>query len=114
MPVSRVQPGPLMSQAVIHNGVVYLAGQVAEGDSVTVQTGLILGKIDALLAAAGSSKDAILTATIWLTEMAEFAAMNEVWKAWLPPGAAPARATVAAELAYPVYRVEIMVTAAVA
>lgn len=114
MPLQRTQEGPLMSQAVVHNAVAYLSGQVAEGNGVAEQANAILAKIDALLEAVGSNKSLLLSATIWLADMADFAAMNDVWRAWLPPGAAPARATVKAELAYPQYIVEIMVTAALA
>jgi enamine deaminase RidA (YjgF/YER057c/UK114 family) len=105
-----------MSQAVIHNQTVYLAGQVASGapgKSVTDQTRDILSRIDSLLAEAKSDKRNLLSATIWLTDMATFPDMNRVWDAWVAPGAAPARATVAsAQLAAPEYAVEIAVIAA--
>jgi enamine deaminase RidA (YjgF/YER057c/UK114 family) len=117
MTINRLQPGPRMSQAVVHNGVAYLAGQVAQktkGQSVTEQTKDVLTAIDALLAAAGTDKSKLLTAQIWLTDMATFAEMNAVWDAWVSPGNAPARATVQSPaLAAPGYDVEIMVTAAV-
>jgi enamine deaminase RidA (YjgF/YER057c/UK114 family) len=105
-----------MSQAVIHHKTVYLAGQVATGApgaSVTIQTQEILASIDALLAAAGSDKSQLLTATIWLTDMASFGEMNQVWDAWVVPGATPARATVvSAQLASPDFKIEIAVVAA--
>ncbi|WP_174292144.1 RidA family protein [Sphingomonas bacterium] len=116
MTIRRIQPGPRMSQAVVHGGTVYLAGQVAldamDGDAAA-QTRAILARADALLAEAGSARDRILSATIWLADMADFAAMNAVWDAWLPAEAAPARATVEARLALPEFRVEIALVAAV-
>ena len=115
MTIVRHQAGSRMSQAVVHNGTVYLAGQVA-GDAsgdVADQTRQILAGIETLLGAAGSDKSKLLSATIWLASMADFAAMNGVWDAWVDPGNPPARACVEARLAYPQYRVEIMVTAAV-
>lgn len=104
-----------MSQAVVHNGIAYLAGQVgAEGKSVSEQTESILGKIDALLDEAGTSKENLLTAQIWCADMeTDFADMNAVWDAWVPAGNAPARWTGEAKLATAGYRVEIIVTAAV-
>jgi enamine deaminase RidA (YjgF/YER057c/UK114 family) len=104
-----------MSQAVIANGFVFLAGQIAENPvpSVTDQTRDILAKIDALLAEAGSDKKQIVSATIWLADISTFAAMNEAWDAWVPQGHAPARATVEAKLAAPQFLVEIGITATV-
>lgn len=111
--ITRLDPGPRMSQAVIHNGLIWLAGQVAKpGDSVTEQTRAVLDQIDALLAQAGSDKTRILSATIWMADMADFAEMNAVWDGWVPQGATPARATGEAKLATPDYKVEIIVTAA--
>ncbi|MCU0912748.1 MAG: RidA family protein [Rhodobacteraceae bacterium] len=111
--ITRLETGPRMSQAVIHAATVYLAGQVgAPGASVTDQTRAVLAEIDRLLAAAGSDKTRILTAQIWLADMADFAEMNAVWDAWVPQGHTPARATGEAKLATPDYRVEIIVTAA--
>ncbi|SDX12965.1 RidA family protein [Roseicitreum antarcticum] len=112
--ITRLHPGPRMAQAVIHNGTVWLAGQVgAPGADATAQTHAILDQIDALLLEAGSSKARILNATIWLADMADFAAMNAVWDAWVDPANPPARATSEGKLATPDYRVEIIVTAAV-
>jgi enamine deaminase RidA (YjgF/YER057c/UK114 family) len=115
--IRRLQPGPRMSQAVIHGGVAYLAGQVAQntkGKSVTEQTKDVLAAIDGLLKASGTSKAKLLTAQIWLTDMKTFAEMNAAWDAWVSPGNTPARATVQSPaLAAPGYDVEIMVTAAV-
>jgi enamine deaminase RidA (YjgF/YER057c/UK114 family) len=113
MTIKRIQTGPRMSQAVIHNKTVYLAGQVASGTSVTVQAQGILAAIDALLAEAGTDKSRLLSATIWLTDMATFAEMNNVWQAWVTPGATPARATVmSAALAAAEFKIEIAVVAA--
>ncbi|SFJ86756.1 RidA family protein [Caulobacter sp. UNC279MFTsu5.1] len=111
--ITRLHPGPRMSQAVIHNETVYLAGQVgAPGAGVADQTRQILGQIEALLAEAGSSKAEILSATIWLADMADFGAMNAVWDAWVDGANPPARATGEARLATPDYKVEIIVVAA--
>jgi enamine deaminase RidA (YjgF/YER057c/UK114 family) len=117
MSIQRHQVGPRMSQCVVHNGVAYLAGQVAgqaKGQSVMEQTRDILAAIDSLLGAAGTDKTKLLTAQIWLTDMAKFAEMNSVWDVWVTPGHTPARATVQSPaLAAPGYDVEIMLTAAI-
>lgn len=111
--IRRIDTGTRMSQAVIHNGTVYLAGQVGEpGTSVTDQTKTILSRIEALLAEAGSDKTRILQAVIWLADMADFAEMNAVWDAWVAPGHAPARACGESKLATPDYTVEIIIIAA--
>ena len=116
MALKRINPGKRMSAAVIHNGMAYLAGFVAEaakGASVLEQTKDILGQIDTTLKQAGTNKSNIVKANIWLTDISSFAAMNEAWDAWVTPGSAPARATVESKLAAPGYDVEIMVEAAV-
>ena len=115
MTIQRFEVGPRMSQAVVHRGVAYLAGIVADDlvPSVGDQTRQILAKIDRLLAAAGSDKSKLLKANIWLSDIARFGEMNAVWDAWVVPGQPPARATVEARLATPAYLVEIMVEAAV-
>jgi enamine deaminase RidA (YjgF/YER057c/UK114 family) len=113
--IERLEIGPRMSQAVIHNGVVYLAGQVADdavGASVATQTENILKKIDALLKAAGSDKSKLLSARVWLTDMRKFDEMNKVWDGWVVPGQTPTRVCVEAKLAAPEYTVEILVIAA--
>lgn len=112
--ITRLHCGKRMSEAVIHNGTVYLAGQVGEGATVAEQTRDCLAEIDKLLAEAGSSKENILQAVIWLADIADFAEMNGVWDAWVPQGHTPARATGESRLAAPEYRVEIIITAAVA
>lgn len=111
--IKRIECGPRMSMGVVHNGIVYLAGQVGNpGDSVTDQTREVLAQVDRLLALAGTDKTRILTAQIWLADMADFAEMNAVWDAWVPQGNCPARATGEAKLATPDYKVEVIVTAA--
>ncbi len=115
MKIERHETGPRMSKAVVHGDTVYLAGIVADapkGKSTAEQTKNILSQIDSFLARAGSDKSKLLSANIWITDMANFAEMNAVWDAWLSPGTAPARATVEAKLASPDYNVEIMVVAA--
>lgn len=113
-PITRIETGTRMSNAVIHDGIVHLAGVVGEpGGDVARQTRDCLAEIDRLLALAGSDKTRILRAQIWLADIkADFAAMNAVWDAWVPHGHAPARATGEAKLAAPDYLVEIIVTAA--
>jgi enamine deaminase RidA (YjgF/YER057c/UK114 family) len=103
-----------MSKAVIHGDTVYLAGIVADnpkGKSTAEQTSNILSQIDGFLAMAGTDKTKLLSANIWITDMAHFPEMNTVWDAWVSRGNAPARATVEAKLASPDYKVEIMVVA---
>jgi len=105
-----------MSQAVVHNGIVSTAGQVAQnarGASTTDQTKDILKAIDELLSAAGTDKSNLLTATIWLSDIGDFAEMNAVWDAWVSAGNTPTRACVESKLASPDFTVEIAVTAAV-
>lgn len=113
MDIKRFETGPRMSQAVVHNGTVYLAGQVGNaGSDVTEQTKQALASVDRLLAETGSDKTRILSATIWLADMADFAKMNAVWDAWAPQGHTPARATGEAKLATPEHLVEVIVVAA--
>src|SRR3954469_8380103 len=115
MSVERHESGPRMSQVVIHGNTVYLAGVVARnpaGKSMTEQTQDVLKSIDGYLAKAGTDKSKLLSANIWITDMAKFNEMNAVWDAWVAPGNTPARATVEAKLAAPGYHVEIMVVAA--
>lgn len=113
--IKRLETGPRMSQAVIHGGTVYLAGQVADDPTagVTGQTEQVLASIDRLLAAAGSDKTRILSATVYLADIGTFAQMNAAWDAWVPQGHTPARATVEARLAAPAYKVEIQIVAVV-
>lgn len=106
-----------MSRAVIHNGVAYLCGQVAgpearEGD-ITEQTESMLARVDALLKEIGSSREQLLSATLYLKNGEDVAAMNAVWDAWVPEGYAPARTCVCAPLPADELKVEITVTTAV-
>lgn len=118
MSIQRFHTGPRMSQMVVHNDTVYLAGQVAEfgeGEMVAdveAQTAQILRQIDALLAEAGTDKSKLLSTTIYLADIATFAQMNKAWEGWVDTRNPPARATVEAKLAAPQYLVEIQVTAA--
>ena len=114
MTIKRLHVGPRLSEAAIHGGVVYLAGQVAEDPSqdITGQTQQVLAAVDRLLAEADSEKSCILQATIYLRTMADFPGMNAVWDKWVVHGHTPPRATVEASLAKPEYLVEIKVVAA--
>jgi enamine deaminase RidA (YjgF/YER057c/UK114 family) len=113
--IQRLQPGPRLSAAVVHGGIVYISGQVPDtlNADVATQTREILAKIDRLLAEAGSDKGRLLNVNVWLADIITFDQMNQVWEAWLLPGQAPARATVEARIANPGYRVEIAAIAAV-
>lgn len=114
MTVTRLDPGPRMSEAVINGDTVYLAGQVPEnldGD-ITQQTQEVLAEIDALMARLGGSKSDLLSCQIWLTDMADFPGMNAVWDAWVDQSNPPARATCGiAALARPGMRIEIIAIA---
>jgi enamine deaminase RidA (YjgF/YER057c/UK114 family) len=114
-PIQRFDVGPRMSEMAVHNGVAYLAGQVAADASLDIrgQTRQVLAAIDALLERAGSDKSKILRAQIFLADLADFSAMNAVWEAWVVAGHTPPRATVQAALAKPQWKIEIVVTAAV-
>jgi len=114
--IERVNVEKRLSDMAVYNGVAYLAGQVPEDDRLDMegQTAQVLAIIDQLLATAGTDKSRILMATVYVANMKEFDAMNRAWDAWVAPGNAPPRATVEARLANPDYKVEIVVTAAVA
>lgn len=112
MSIVRLDKGARMSEAVIHGNTIYLAGQVGDGPDVATQTRSVLASIDELLARAGSSKANILSATIWLSNIADFAEMNSVWDAWVDKENPPARATSEGKLAAPQFKVEIIVVAA--
>ena len=103
MSVKRFNTNDRMSQIVVHGNTVYLAGQVASkapGQSVSIQTKAILDQIDSLLSEAGTDKTKVLSATIWLCSMDDFADMNAVWDQWSVGGNAPARACVESCLLY--------------
>ncbi len=114
MTITRFENGTRFCRALMHNGTVYLSGMTADDTSLDVvgQTRSTLVKVDRYLAMAGSDKTKLLTAVIWLRDIADFELMNSVWDRWIDPEAMPVRATVEAKLAGDAYRVEIMVTAA--
>lgn len=116
--IARLRSAQRASLAVIHNGVVYLAGMTAKDDrsqDVRGQTVQALERIDALLAEAGTDRSRLLTAQIWLKNIErDFAAMNEVWDAWVAQNASPTRATAQCEMGAPDVLVEIIVSAATA
>lgn len=113
--IQRFDVGARMCEMTVHNGVAYLAGQVAEDGSQDIvgQTRQVLAAIDALLAKAGSDKTKILRAQIFLADLADFPGMNSVWDTWVVADHTPARATVQAALAKPEWKIEIVITAAV-
>jgi enamine deaminase RidA (YjgF/YER057c/UK114 family) len=110
----RFHVGDRLSEMTVHNGTIYLAGQVPAdaGADIRGQTAQVLAQVDKLLAEAGSENAHILMCQIFLADMADFAAMNEVWDDWVAPGDAPPRATVQARLARPDWKIEVVVTAA--
>jgi enamine deaminase RidA (YjgF/YER057c/UK114 family) len=113
--IQRFEIGKRLSEMAVYNGTIYLSGQIPEDTSVNIQgqTRQVLDSIDGLLAQAGSDKSKILHAQIFLPDLGDFAAMNEVWEAWVVPGHTPTRATVQAALANPKWKIEVVVTAAV-
>ena len=115
MSIVRIDPGQRFASAVVHGGLVYLAGHVAHNASATVreQTAETLAALDRTLAAAGTDKSKLLTVQIWLADIGQFDEMNAAWDAWVDKANLPARATVEARLAAPGYKVEIAGIAAV-
>ena len=113
MEIKRLHVGRRLSEVAIHNETVYLAGQIAEdtAQDISGQTREVLGHVDRLLTEAGSDKTCILMCQIYIKDMADFPAMNEVWDEWVAQGHTPPRATVEARLANPEVLVEIVVTA---
>lgn len=111
----RFHVGDRLSEMAVHNGTVYLAGQVADDatQDIAGQTAQVLASVDRLLAEVGSDRARILMAQVYLADMADFDGMNAVWDEWVAPGDAPPRATVQARLARPEWKIEIVVTAAV-
>ena len=111
--IRHIEPGPRMSEATIHGDTVYLAGQIGrEGDDIQTQVRTALAEVDRVLALAGSSKSRILQATVWLADIADFQAMNEVWDAWIDPQNPPPRATGESRLAAPGLKFEVIIVAA--
>ena len=116
MRIKRIKTNKRMSQAVVYNGTVTTAGQIAmnaAGQNAEEQTKDILNAIDELLAQAGTDKSKLLSATIWLADMNDFSAMNSVWDEWVVEGETPTRACVESKLAAPQFTVEIAVVAAI-
>ena len=114
MEITRLHVGKRLSEVAIHNGTIYLAGQIAEDTTQDIhgQTREVLGHVDRLLMEAGSDKTCILSCQIYLADMTYFAGMNEVWDDWVASGHTPPRATVEAKLANPAVLVEIVIIAA--
>jgi len=114
MSIDRFDVGIRMSQAVVHGDTVYIAGQTADDTSADAagQVRQILAKIDALLAAAGTDKTRLLSATVWLADIDAYTQVNTVWDAWVATGKPPVRACVESRLAGPGYKVEIAAIAA--
>lgn len=114
--IQRHHTNDRMSQIVVHGNTVYIAGQVAwknKGGSIADQTAEILNAIESYLLEAGSSKEHMLSASVWLSNVAlQFDEFNQVWDKWVPKGHAPARACVEAVLAGPDFYVEVAVIAA--
>jgi len=115
MPIKRLHVGPRLSQVAIHGNILYSAGIVADDASADAagQTRQILERLDQYLAEGGSDKTKLLSATIWLADIKDYAAMNGAWDAWVAKGNSPPRACVEAKLAAPQYKVEIRVVAAI-
>lgn len=113
--IQRFDTGTRMSEMAVHNGIAYLAGQVATDPTQGIegQTQQVLKAIDALLDRAGSRKTCLLMVQIFLPNLDDFDGMNRVWEEWIPAGHAPARATVQANLMRPDWKIEVVVTAAV-
>ena len=114
MEIKRIHVGKRLSEIAIHNGTVYLAGQIAEDTAQGIEGQMreVLAHVDRLLGEAGSDKSCILMCQIFISDMANFAGMNAVWDEWVPQGHTPPRATVEAKLANPACLVEVCITAA--
>jgi enamine deaminase RidA (YjgF/YER057c/UK114 family) len=112
MTIIHIDRGPRLTQAIVHGDTVYLAGQVCEAVTVAAQTRAVLAQIEDLLARAGSSKNHLLAAMVWLSDIADFDEMNSVWDAWIADVPAPTRATGQVKLPNPAHRIEIIITAA--
>ena len=113
--IQRFHVGARLSEMAVHNGTVYLAGQVPDDPTKDIagQTAEVLANIDRLLAEAGTDKSRTLMTQIFLADLDDFPGMNAVWDAWVVPGQTPPRATVQARLARPEWLIEVVVTAAV-
>ncbi|WPE24337.1 RidA family protein [Shinella zoogloeoides] len=111
--IKRIQPGRRICQAVVANGTVTTSGITGTGTDAEAQTRDILAQVDALLAEAGTNKSNLISATVWLRDVADFDAMNRAWDAWVDPANVPVRATIEARLFTPDLQVEIQISAAV-
>lgn len=114
MEIKRLHVGKRLSEVAVHNGTIYLAGQIAEDTTqgIVGQTREVLGHVDRLLMESGSDKTCILSCQIYIADMKDFAGMNEVWDDWVPSGHTPPRATVEAKLANPACLIEVVIVAA--
>ena len=110
--IRRIGETGRLSQAVVHGGIVTTSGRVAEGPDVAAQMRGVLARIDALLAEAGSGRDRLLTAQVWLADMADIDAVNAAWDAWVDPAAQPARVTAQTPMTRPEWRVAVAMVAA--
>ena len=113
--IQHLSPGPLMSQGVVHNGTLVLSGQVAldnQDGTFETQARAVFERIDALLRKAGTDRTQLISASIWLTDAADFDAFNALWTEWLDGATPPARATVVSALVLPSLKIEVQVTAA--
>lgn len=113
MAINRIGVHRLLSSAVVHGNVIYLAGQIGDGETFEEQCKSALDRVDNLLAAAGSDKSRLLQMTIYLADVADFAALNRIWIDWLGANEPPARATVQATLAKPEFKVEFVAVACI-
>ena len=113
MTIQRFESSARSSQMVRHGDTLYLSGQVAPGDTVSEQATAVLASIDRLLKQAGSGREHLLSATVWLADINDFSAMNAVWDDWVRDVAPPARSTGEVRLAAPEYLIEVIVVAAV-
>lgn len=114
MEIKRFHVEKTLSEIAIHNGTIYLSGQIAEDTTHNIegQTREVLGHIDRLLDEAGSDKTQILMCQIYISDVKDFNSMNAVWNEWVASGNSPPRATVEAKLVRPEILVEMVVTAA--
>ena len=114
MPIERFREDDLMSKYVIHNGTVYMSGQVADDPSQDFegQLGQILSKLDAQFSEIGIDRTHMLSVMVWIDDYRKWGRLNEIWKKWAPQGHKPARSCVEAKIAFPEYQVEIAVVAA--
>jgi enamine deaminase RidA (YjgF/YER057c/UK114 family) len=116
MKIDRIEMGPRISAVVRYNGMAFVSGQIPAksiGEDIRVQTQEVLARVESLLSTAGSDKTKLLSASIWLADIADFGPMNQIWEQWIDADHKPARATVGAALSSPGFAVEISVIAAV-